>query len=50
VCRYEPLAYSRGDRPWVPYLSVVDAYCYHGPDAARYLTAELQPWVEPAAG
>lgn len=31
--RYQPAHYSQGDKPWHPYLSVIDLIAWHGTDA-----------------
>lgn len=45
ICRYEPIKYSRGERPWVPYMSVVDALCYHGKEAGNFLELRTERWL-----
>lgn len=44
VCRYDPKVYDRGTRPWIAYMSVVDALCYQGEMAAQYIQGEIKKW------
>ncbi len=41
---YEIKPYQRGARLWVPYQSVIDVLCYHGPEASAYLGGTVQNW------
>ncbi|MBI5635259.1 MAG: WbqC family protein [Nitrospirae bacterium] len=44
VSHYDMEPYDRGLRPWVPYMSVVDACCYQGDNAARFINTRLEEW------
>lgn len=44
VCHYDPRPYDRGARPWVAYMSVIDALCYYGARAAQYIEASIKEW------
>ena len=45
VCQWKPAEYDRETRPWVPYMSVLDALCCEGPGTKDLLEAKVQLWI-----
>lgn len=45
ICRYIPVPYLRGTRPFFPYLSIIDAMVYHGFDLRPYFVSEIEDWI-----